>query len=177
MPKLLIEVKTAPPCQKLNKLIEVLGEIYTKTSSHDQTLYIHKWLDQVREHLEQAKMTYMASAPPSPEIVEEHKVYWKNLQTLFKEYPIIWIVVNGNEVINVMFATLDMRNTWSLFQDHFTLTNIPPMSSPQYSKGQWVFYEMQNHVQDPNMLLAYVPIEYAGHELLVLIEEREETLI
>ena len=164
----------ALPCQKLKDLVQVLRKIYSKTPYPEQTTEIFKWLDCVSQHLEQAKMTYMTGAPPSTEIMEMDKQRWGNLTTLLNKFPIIWIVVNDGKVVNVMFATLDMRDTWSLFHDHFTLTNSPPLSSPLYSKGQWVLYNMQNHVENPKMLHNYVPVEYAGHELLVLIEERAE---
>jgi hypothetical protein len=164
----------ALPCQKLNDLVQVLRKINSETPSPEQTTEIFTWLDCVSQHLEQAKMTYMTGAPPSTEIMEEHIRRWKNLTTLLTKFPIIWIVVNDGKVVNVMFATLDMRDTWSLFHDHFTLTNSPPMSHPQYSKGQWVLYDFQNHVQDPNMLLNYVPVKYAGHKLIVHVEERAD---
>jgi hypothetical protein len=162
------------PCQKLNDLVQVLRKINSETPSPEQTKEILKWLDCVSQHLEQAKMTYMAGAPPSTETMEMDKQRWGNLTTLLNKFPIIWIVVNDGKVVNVMFATLDTRDTWSLFHDHFTLTNSPPMSHPQYSKGQWVLYDFQNHVQNPDMLLNYVPVEYAGHKLLVHVEERAD---
>jgi hypothetical protein len=177
MSKLLKEVEAkfaANPNAKLEKLFEVLREINSKTLTQEQTLAIYKVFDKVRENLEKANMTYMAGAPPSPDTIEKDTMRWKNLPALLSQFPIIWIIVKDDEVVNVMFASIDMRDTWSLFHDHFTLTNSPPMSSPRYSKGQWVLYDMQNHVQYPNILLNYVPVEYAGHELLVFIEERAD---
>jgi len=177
MSKLLKEVEVkfaANPNAKLEKLLEVLREINSKTLTQEQTLAIYKVFDEVRENLEKANMTYMAGAPPPPETVEKDTIRWKNLPALLSQFPIIWIVVKDDKVVNVMFASIDMRDTWSLYNDHFTLTNSPPMSSPQYSKGQWVLYDMQNHVQNPNMLQNYVPVEYVGHELIVLIEERAD---
>jgi hypothetical protein len=177
MSKLLKEVEAEfadNPNQKLEKLLEVLREINSKTLTQEQTLAIYKVFDEVRENLEKANMTYMAGAPPPTETVEKDTLCWKNLPALLSQFPIIWIVVKDDKVVNVMFASINMRDTWSLYNDHFTLTNSPPMSSPQYSKGQWVLYNMQNHVEKPKMLLNYVPVEYAGHELLVLIEERAD---
>ena len=174
MSRLLKEVEAefaANPNAKLEKLTEVLREINSKTLTQKQTLAINKVFDEVRENLEKANMTYMAGAPPPPETVEKDTVRWKNLPALFSQFPIIWIIVKDDKVVNVRFASIDMRDTWSLYNDHFTLTNSPPQSSPQYSKGQWVLYNMQNHVQNPNVLLNYVSVEYAGHELLVFIEE------
>ena len=174
MSKLLEEVEAvfaAIPKAKLEKLLEVLREINSKTLTQERTLAIYKVFDEVRENLEKANMTYMAGAPPQPETVEKDTNRWKNLPALLSQFPIIWIVVKDETVVNVMFATIDMRDTWSLFKDHFSLTSSPPMSSPQYSKGQWVLYEMQNHVQDPNRLRNYVPVEYEGHPLIVHVEE------
>jgi uncharacterized protein YaaN involved in tellurite resistance len=57
MSKLLKEVEAEfadNPNQKLEKLLEVLREINSKTLTQEQTLAIYKVFDEVRENLEKA---------------------------------------------------------------------------------------------------------------------------
>lgn len=160
------------PCVKLEKIHDVLTQVKQKHLSSEQRLAITDLLVQTKERLTGAEMTYMAGAPPAPEIVEEDSQKWKNFSTLLNEFPIVRITIRNGSIAYVQFACLDTRNTWSLFHDHFLLDNSPPHSSPQYPAGQWVLYNMQNHIEDPSILLNYVPVEYAGIEILVFVEER-----
>jgi hypothetical protein len=166
-------VAGANPCSKLSSLSEVMNRVYSQQPSSKQD-EISSVLDIVFQKLEGANMTYEAGEAPPPEIVKKDCEKWMNQSTLLDNLPILWIVVNGIEIVNVMFTTFDLSKGVYVFTDHFTLTNTPPHSSPQYSKGEWVFYCSQNHISDPERLLNYVPLRYKGHNILVHLEKNPD---
>jgi hypothetical protein len=175
MPNILDSAKAALaalPCPKLKQVVSVLGKVYSEPTSPEKSALVVEFMDKVGNLLGQAEMTYMAGEPPSTENMNEDKKRWTNMPSLFKQFPIIRIFLRDGKVAHVRFAALDFNSSVYLFQDHFTLTDRPPQSSPQYSNGQWVLYSFQNHVDNPDILMDYVPVEYAGQEIIVHVEEK-----